>query len=269
MPKVHPTAIIEGNVSIGSDVEIGPYVVIKGNVTICEGTTIETGTCLYGNVVIGESNKIGPYAVIGSDPQDLKYKGEEVGFIRIGNGNMIREFVTIHKPTSKESETVIGNNCLLMVGSHVAHDARVGNEVVLVNNALLAGFSIVEDGAFVSALIGLHQHTRIGKYVMIGALSKITQDIPPFTMAIGVPAEVVGINSLGLRRRGFTVEQRSRIKECYKIIYKSEYTIRQAAEKILEIFPDDEIIKYISDFILSSKRGIVKGLRREEENIEM
>ncbi len=268
MPKIHPTAIIEGNVSIGSEVEIGPHVIIKGNVTICNGTTIEAGTCIYGNVVIGESNKIGPYAIIGADPQDLKYKGEETGFVKIGNNNVIREFVTIHKPTSKESETVIGNNCLLMVGSHVAHDAKVGNEVVLVNNALLAGFSVVEDGAFVSALIGLHQHTRIGKYAIIGALSKITQDIPPFTMAVGIPAEVVGINSVGLRRKGFTVEQRNRIKECYKIIYKSEYTIRQAAEKLLEIFPDDEVVKYISDFILSSKRGIVKGLRIEE-NIEM
>jgi UDP-N-acetylglucosamine acyltransferase len=269
MPKIHPTAIIEGNVSIGSEVEIGPYATIKGNVTICDGTIIETGTCIYGNAIIGESNKIGPYAIIGTDPQDLKYKGEETGFVRIGNGNVIREFVTIHKPTSKESETVIGNNCLLMVGSHVAHDAKVGNEVVLVNNALLGGFSIVEDGAFVSALIGLHQQTRIGKYAIVGALSKITQDIPPFTMAVGTPAEVVGINSIGLRRRGFTVEQRNKIKECYKIIYRSEYTIRQAAQEILEIFPNDEIVKYISDFILSSKRGIAKGLRREEESIEM
>ncbi|MCS7299584.1 MAG: acyl-ACP--UDP-N-acetylglucosamine O-acyltransferase [Spirochaetia bacterium] len=267
MPKIHHTAIIEGNVNLGSEVEIGPYAVIKGNVIIGDGSILEIGSCIYGNVKIGNLNKIGPYAVIGSDPQDLKYKGEEVGFIEIGNENTIREFVTIHKPTSKDSSTKIGNKCLLMVGSHIAHDCVVGDEVVLVNNCLLAGFSVVEDGAFISALIGIHQYARVGKYVMIGALSKVVQDIPPFTMALGNHAEVVGINSVGLRRRNFTPEQRNRIKEAYKIIYKSEYTIRDAAKVIVDMFPDDPNIKYISDFILSSKRGIAKGLRTEEEGI--
>ncbi len=265
MPKVHPSAIIEGNVELGSEVEVGPNVILRGNIKIGDGTIIDVGTCIYGNVVIGISNKIGPYAVIGSDPQDIKYKGEEVGFVEIGDYNVIREFVTIHKPTSKESKTRIGSRCLLMVGSHVAHDAFVGDGVILVNNCLLAGFSVVEDGAFVSALIGLHQHTRIGKYAIVGALSKIVQDVPPFTMAVGIPVEVVGINSVGLRRKNFTPEQRNRIKEAYKIIYRSEYTIKEGAKKIVEIFPDDENIKYISDFILSSKRGIVKGFRREED----
>ncbi|MEN2998663.1 MAG: acyl-ACP--UDP-N-acetylglucosamine O-acyltransferase [Brevinematia bacterium] len=264
MSKIHSTAIIEGNVTLGAEVEIGPYVVIRGNVSIGDGTRIETGTCIYGNVKIGNQNRIGPYSVIGSDPQDLKYEGES-GFIEIGNENWIREFVTIHKPTSKESTTRIGNKCLLMVGAHVAHDVTLGNEVILVNNCQLGGFSVVEDGAFVSALIGVHQHTRIGKFAMVGALSKITQDIPPFTMAVGIPAEVVGINSVGLRRRNFSPEQRDRIKEAYKIIYKSSYTIRESAQRIVEIFPDDQNIKYISNFILSSKRGIVKGLRTEEK----
>lgn len=267
MPKIHHTAILEGDIKLGSEVEIGPNVVIRGNVVVDDGTKIDVGTCIYGNVIIGKMNKIGPYTIIGSDPQDIKYKGEEVGPVEIGDENVIREFVTIHKPTSKDSRTKIGNKCLIMVGAHIAHDVSVGSEVVLVNSCQLAGFSIVEDGAFVSALIGLHQHTRIGKYVIVGALSKITQDVPPFTMVVGIPAEVVGINSVGLRRRNFSPEERTRIKEAYKIIYKSEYTIKEASQKILEMFPDDPNIKYISDFILSSKRGIVKGLRREEEGI--
>ncbi|MGC8964106.1 MAG: acyl-ACP--UDP-N-acetylglucosamine O-acyltransferase [Brevinematia bacterium] len=264
MKNIHSTAIIEGDVKIGSDVVIGPGVVIKGNIIIGDGTTLDTGTCIYGNVRIGNGNKIGPYTIIGTDPQDIKYKGEEVGFIEIGDNNVIKEFVTIHKPTSKERMTKIGNNCMLMVGSHVAHDAIVGNEVIMVNNVLLGGFVVVEDGAFLSAFSGVHQNCKIGKYVMVGAHSKITQDIPPFTMALGIPAEVVGINSIGLRRRGLSNEQRTKIKEVYKIIYKSEYTIRNAASKIVEIFPEDEYVKYISQFILSSKRGIVKGLRKEE-----
>ncbi|MCX8028411.1 MAG: acyl-ACP--UDP-N-acetylglucosamine O-acyltransferase [Brevinematales bacterium] len=268
MPRVHHTAIIEGEVEIGSEVEIGPNVVIKGNVKIGDGTTIDAGSCIYGNVLIGIGNRIGPYTIIGTSPQDLKYGGEEVGPIEIGNHNTIREFVTIHKPTSKDSRTKVGDKCLIMVGSHIAHDVIVGNEVVLVNNCQLAGFSVVEDGAFISALIGLHQHTRIGKYVMVGALTKVTQDIPPFTMAVGIPAEVVGINSVGLRRRSFSPEERNRIKEAYRIIYKSEYTIREASQKILELFPNDANIEYISKFIQSSKRGIVKGFRREEGIIE-
>ncbi|MFN4244868.1 MAG: acyl-[acyl-carrier-protein]--UDP-N-acetylglucosamine O-acyltransferase, partial [Brevinematia bacterium] len=165
MPKIHETAIIDGDVSLGSEVEIGPNVVIFGNVKIGEGTKIDVGTCIYGNVSIGVNNRIGPYAVIGSDPQDLKYTGE-IGFIEIGSDNIIREFVTIHKPTSSQTKTTIGNKCLLMVGAHVAHDVTVGNEVILVNNCQLGGFSVVEDGAFISALIGLHQHTRVGKFAI-------------------------------------------------------------------------------------------------------
>ncbi len=268
MPKIHSSAIIEGNVSIGSEVEIGPNVVIIGNITIGDGTKINVGTCIYGNVHIGIKNKIGPYAIIGTDPQDLKYTGEEIGLIEIGYENVIREFVTIHKPTSKDSKTIIGNKCLLMVGAHVGHDVSIGNEVILVNSCQLGGFSKVEDGAFISSLIGIHQHTRVGKFAIVGALSKITQDIPPFTMAIGNPAEVVGINSVGLRRRNFSPEERNRIKEAYKTVYLSNYTIREAANKIIEMFPNDQNVKYISEFILSSKRGIAKGLRREEGTVE-
>lgn len=264
MAKVHSSAIIEGNVKLGAEVIVGPGVVINGNVSIGDGTVLEVGTCVYGNVKIGVNNKIGPYVIIGTDPQDVKYKGEEVGFVEIGDSNVIKEFVTVHKPTLKDGVTKIGNSCMLMVGSHVAHDVILGDEVVLVNNVLLGGFTVVEDGAFISALSTLHQNCRIGKYVMIGTFSKITQDVPPFTMALGNPAEVIGINSVGLRRRNFSGEQRTRIKEVYKIIYRSEYTIRDAAKKIIELFPDDEYVKHISDFILSSKRGIVKGLRREE-----
>lgn len=264
MSKVHHTAILDGEVRLGADVEIGPNVVILGNVSVGDGTKIDVGTCIYGNVVIGRGNKIGPYAIIGSEPQDLKYRGDEVGAVEIGDENLIREFVTIHRPTSKDSRTRVGSRCLLMVGAHVGHDAFVGDEVVLVNGCHLGGFSVVEDGAFISALIGIHQHVRVGKLVIVGALSKVTQDVPPFTMAVGVPVEVVGINSVGLRRRNFSPEERNRIKEAYKIVYNSVYTIREAASRILQVFPDDPNIRYISEFILSSKRGIVKGLRREE-----
>ncbi len=261
--NIHPTAVIEGNVEI-DDAVIEPYVVLKGNIKIGKGTIIKSGTCIYGNVTIGIDNTIGPNVVIGSDPQDLSYSGQEVGPVIIGDKNIIREFATIHKPTSIERKTTIGNECLLMVGTHVAHDVTIGNKVILVNYAQIAGFVEIDDGAFISSMVGIHQHSRIGKFVIVGALSKVTQDVPPFTMAVGSPAEVVGINSVGLRRNGFTPEERNTIKECYKIIYNSQYNITEAAKKLLEIYPNNEITKYISEFVISSNRGIVKGFRKEE-----
>ncbi len=258
MKGVHSTSIIKGEVEIGKDVYIGPYSVIEGKIKIGDGTYIDSHVVIKGNVKIGKNNKILSGARIGFPPQDVKYKGEDTEII-IGDNNVIREFVTIHKATGEGEKTIIGNGNFLMAYSHIAHNCKIGNEVIIVNGAQLGGHVEVEDYAFISSLCLIHQFVRIGKYVMLGGGTHVKKDIVPYALCYGTPdAEIKGINSIGLRRRGFKGERLLNIKRAFKILFFRDLNTTQAIEKLKNEFEGNEDIEHLINFIEGSKRGITK-----------
>ncbi|MCM8818959.1 MAG: acyl-ACP--UDP-N-acetylglucosamine O-acyltransferase [Candidatus Omnitrophica bacterium] len=261
MKKIHPTAIIEKDVVIGEDVEIGPYVVIEGKVKIGNNCKIGPYVHIEGYTEIGDNTKIFTGAVIGSIPQDLKYKGE-ITYLKIGKNNIIREFVTINPGTSKGEETIIGDNNLLMAYSHVAHNCRIGNNVIIANYVGLAGHVIIEDFVVLGGFVGIHQFCKIGKHSIIGGCSKVTMDIIPYITADGHPARPYGINIIGLKRRNFSKEKIELLNTAYKIIFKSGLNTSDALKKLEEMNNCQEI-QTIIEFIKSSERGIAKERMNE------
>lgn len=235
--KIHPTAIIDKKAELDNDVEVGPYSII------------------YENVKIGKGTRISSHSVIGSPSQDLKYKGEKT-FVHIGKGTDIREFVTINRATGEGGKTVVGDNCLLMAYTHIAHNCVVGNGVVIANCGTLAGHVEIQDNAIIGGLVAIHQFCRIGALSLIGGCSKVVQDVPPYMIADGHPAKVYTINSVGLQRKGVKAETRNNLKSSIKIIYNKGLSTKSAVEKIKkEISPSKEI-SHLIEFITSSKRGI-------------
>ena len=216
--SIHPTAIVDKSVELGRNCKIGPYAVIQGNVTIGDDTTIGPYAVIVGNTSIGKGNSIHGHVYIGNLPQDVTYGGCET-YVKIGDHNVIREFATIHKGTKAGSSTVVGDNNYLMVASHVAHNCRLGNNIIMVNCASLGGYVEVHDHAFLGGFAAIHQFVRIGSYSICGVLAKVTKDIPPFMMIDGNPALVKGLNLIGLKRKGFNAERREKLKRAYKILY--------------------------------------------------
>jgi len=256
MRKIHPTAIISETVELGENIEVGPYTIIEGNAKIGNGCQIGPYVHIQGYTEIGEKTRIFTGAVIGSIPQDLKYKGE-ITYLKIGKNNTIREFVTINPGTSKGEETVIGDNNLLMAYCHIAHNCVIGNNVIIANYGGLAGHVIIEDYVIIGGFVGIHQFCRIGKHAIIGGCSKVTMDIIPYIAADGHPARPYGLNIVGLKRRNFSKEKIELLNEAYKIIFKSGLNTTDALKKLEEINNCEEI-KDIIKFIKSSERGIAK-----------
>ena len=256
MNKIHPTAIISPEVEIGDNVEIGPYAIIEGKIKIGDNCKIFPFAHIQGYTEIGENTKIFTGAIIGSIPQDLKYKGD-ITYLKIGKNNTIREYVTINPGTSAGEETIIGDNNLIMAYAHIAHNCKVGNNVIIANSGTLAGHVEIDDYAIIGGLVGIHQFCRIGKHSIIGGCSKVVMDIIPFIMADGHPARPYGLNIIGLKRRNFSEEKIKILNEAYKIIFKSGLNTSQALKK-LEEMNDCEEVKDIIEFIKSSKRGIAK-----------
>ena len=258
---IHPTAIVHPNSSIADDAEIGPYVIIEENVTIGRGTTIGPHTVIGRWTEIGENNAIFHMASDGVAPQDLKYKGEAC-WTRIGNGNLIREFATIHRGTVTGcSETVIGNNNLFMAYSHVAHDCRIGNEVVMANAATLAGHVVVQDCVIIGGLSAIHQFVTIGSYVMLGGGSLVSNDVPPFMIVTteGRDAKLRGLNLVGLKRRGFSEATIANLKKAYRVLYISGLRQAEALDSLKADYPDCPEVMQLVTFIESSERGVCKG----------
>ena len=257
MEKIHPTATVLKKASLAKDVEVGPYSVIGDNVNIGKGTRILNNVTITGFTEIGSGNKIFSGAVIGSAPQDLKYKGEK-SFLYIGKNNIIREYVTINLGTQKNS-TRVGDNNLIMAYSHIAHDCQVGSQCVFANNATLAGHVSVDDEAVIGGLSAVHQYVYIGKLAIIGGCSKVVQDIPPFSTSDGHPAKIYGINSIGLRRSHVSKNAINQLKISFKILFHSGFALPNALKKIKAKFPhpSDELLHLIS-FINSSKRGVAR-----------
>lgn len=255
--QIHPTAIISKKAKLADDVEVGPYTIIKEGVAIGSGTKIGPFCIIEGDTTIGKRCKIFSHAVIGSIPQDLKYKGEK-SFLVIGDDNIIREYVTMNPGTAASYKTVIGNRNLFMVYSHIAHDCVIGNNCVIANNGTLAGHVIVEDKAVIGGLAGVHQFVRIGTLSIIGGCSKVVQDVVPYSTCDGHPAKVYGLNIVGLERKNVAEQAKGALKKAFKILFFSRLTTATALKKIeKEIKPLPEIIHLIN-FIKSSKRGLAK-----------
>ncbi|MBI3313368.1 MAG: acyl-ACP--UDP-N-acetylglucosamine O-acyltransferase [Candidatus Omnitrophica bacterium] len=263
---IHPTAIVGKDVQLGTDSTIGPYAILEDGVKLGSNNQIMAGAYLCTGTEIGDHNEIHMQAVVGHAPQDIAYKNEP-SFTKIGNHNIIREFATIHRGTKAGTSTVIGNHNFIMAYCHIAHNCEIGNNVIMVNNASLTGYCIVEDGAFLSGMTGFHQFTRIGKLAIVSALSASNKDIPPFMMAGGRPAVVLGINVVGLRRAGIPAEVRDEIKQAYKLLYRSGMNVSQAIEAIKKNLSSKEI-QHLIGFIESSKRGIIDGSLSTSEDEE-
>lgn len=257
-----PLAYVHPQAKIAKNTVIEPFVNIEKNVEIGEGTWIGSNVTIMEGARIGKNCKIFPGAVIAAIPQDLKFNNEET-IVKIGDNTVVREFVTINRGTKANYETVVGNNCLLMAYVHVAHDCIIGNNVILANGATLAGHITVDDWAIIGGLSAVHQFVNIGSHVMISGGSLVRKDVPPFTKAAREPLSYVGVNSIGLRRRGFTSEKINEIQDIYRYIYLKGNNVSQALEYIEANLPAtserDEIITFIS----KSSRGIMKGYSKQ------
>jgi len=253
-----PLAYIHPDAKIASTVVVEPFVTIDKNVVIGEGTQIGSNVTILEGVRIGKNCRIFPGAVIGAIPQDLKFKGEDTLAI-IGDNTTIREFVTINRGTAARGKTVVGDNCLIMAYCHVAHDCEVGNNVIMGNATQLAGEVEVNDFAILSGGCLVHQFTRIGSHVMVQGGSKIGKDVPPFVTAGREPLSYAGINSIGLRRRGFTNEQIRDIQDVYRYIFQSGMNTTHAIERIQTELPATKERDEILLFVKNSPRGIIKG----------
>lgn len=256
--KIHETAIIDPKAKIETGVEIGPYCIIKKGVHIGRGTKLISHVIMEGEAEIGESCTFYPFASIGSSPQDLKYKGEATKLI-IGNNNIVREYVTINRASVGGDElTSVGSDNYLMAYVHIAHNCKVGNHVIMANAATLAGHVVVEDFTIIGGLAAVHQHTRIGQYAMIGGLSGVVQDIPPYMIAAGSRAKLFGPNTIGLKRRGFSDQATNAIKKAYKILFREKHPLKDAIRKVREDFKEFPEIGHLVDFIEKNKRGICR-----------
>lgn len=255
---IHPTAIIEAGARLADDVTVGAYSVIGANVTVGEGTTIAAHVVIEGWTQIGCDNQIFQFSSIGAAPQDLKYAGEET-WLRIGDRNRIREFTTLNRGTTEGGGvTTVGNDNLFMAYSHVAHDCIVQDHTILANGATLAGHVEVESNAILGGLAAVHQFCRIGCHTMISGGAMVAQDVPPYTVAQGDRAKTMGLNLVGLKRRGFSEETIRSIKKAYRTIFRSGMRLEEALENIVnEIEMTPELEHFVS-FIKESQRGIAR-----------
>lgn len=257
MSKIHPTAIVDAKAELGQDVEIGPYVVIGPHVRIGAGTRVMSHAVIDGHTTIGERCEIFPMASVGQKTQDLKYKGG-VTYLEIGHDTVIREFVTINTATNEGKKTVVGSHTLLMAYCHVAHECVVGNHVIMANLATLAGDVIVEDYAVLGGMAGVHQFCRIGTMAMVGACTKIVQDVVPYTIVDGNPAAPGGVNRVRMQRLSVGEENQRAVLEAYKLIYRSGLKAKEAVARIraeLSAYPEAQ---RMAAFVEGSERGIVR-----------
>ncbi len=255
--QIHPTAIVDPRAEIGAGTVIGPYCIIEGGVVLGPECWVQHHVTLSGPMRAGARNKFYAYCSIGQQTQDLKYRGEPT-FLEIGNENTFREFCTVNRSTTADGKTRIGSGGNFLAYSHIGHDCDVGNSVVFSNNGTLAGHVQIGDHGIIGGLTAVHQFCRIGRFAITGGCSKIVQDVPPFMIADGNPAEIRGINLVGLERNGFPAESVKLIKEAFRLIYRSKFNTRQAVEAIGQELPATEEITQILEFIAHSERGIIR-----------
>ncbi|MEM1157636.1 MAG: acyl-ACP--UDP-N-acetylglucosamine O-acyltransferase [Verrucomicrobiota bacterium] len=263
--NIHERAIVHPTASIGDGTVVGPDAIIDEHVTIGAQCEIRARAIITGHTTMGDRNQIGYHAVIGAEPQDLAYDNS-VSYVRIGNDNIIRENTTIHRGTKSESATVLGDRNYLMSGVHVAHNCQIGNEVILVNNVLLGGYVEIRDYAFLGGDVVVHQFVRIGEYVMVRGQTRVGMDIPPYCMAAYTNA-VVGLNRVGLKRRGFDAEQRKTIQRAFDVVFRQGNNREQAmsAMRVFKGLQTDEV-KLLMSFLEGTQRGICDFKEDREED---
>ena len=262
---ISPLAYIDPKAKIGKNVSVDPFTMIHADVEIGENSWIGPNVTIFNGARIGKNCRIFPGAVISAIPQDLKFEGEET-FAIVGDNTTIREFVTLNKGTKALGKTEVGSDCLLMAYVHVAHDCVIGNNCILANGVTLAGHITIDDYAIIGGLSAVHQFVHIGGHVMISGGSLVRKDVPPFTKSAHEPLSYVGINSVGLRRRGFSPDDITQIQDIYRIIFQKGYVLNKALEAIEVEIANSPIRDEIIKFVKSSSRGLMKGYVRNDED---
>lgn len=258
MTQVHPTAIVSPRAELDAGVVIGPYAVVGDGVVIGAGTTIGAHAVLKGPTTIGRDNRIFQFASVGEDPQDKKYQGEATR-LEIGDRNTIREFTTINRGTTQDQgATRVGNDNWIMSYVHIAHDCVVGNDIIFSNNATLAGHVRVEDHVICSGFSAVHQFCRLGTHSFLGGFAAVTRDVPPYVMVGGQPTAPHGINSEGLKRRGFSAEQLRNIKEAYRLLYREGLQLADARERLAALAASQPELRILVEFIDKSERSLIR-----------
>jgi len=253
--EIHPTAIVDSGAQLGAGVRIGPRAIVGPDVRIGDGTTLGPGVLVEQRTTIGSDCRIFQGAVLGSDPQDLKFAGEE-SWLHIGDRTQIREYATLNRGTSASGETRVGSDCLLMAYVHVAHDCHLGDRIIISNATQLAGHITIGDWAIISGLVAMHQFIRVGRHSFVGGLSRVNQDVPPFCRISGSPPKLYGLNSVGLERRGFSAEVRAELKRAYRLLFQSEMNLSQALRHARETLTVEGEVAELLDFIEQSERGV-------------
>jgi UDP-N-acetylglucosamine acyltransferase len=267
--QIHSTAIVHPKASLADDVEVGPFCLIGEHVTIGKGTRLLSHVTVDGWTEIGERNELYPFASIGGPPQHLGYKGEPTKVI-IGHDNILREYVTVNRATVQGGgTTTIGSKNFLMAYVHIAHDCHLGSHLILANAASLAGHITIDDHAIIGGLTGIHQHVRVGSYSMVGGCCGIVQDLPPFMRAAGgYRARMYGLNSVGLRRHGFSTDRISVLKRAYDMLFRSGHRIAEAARLAKAEFGDQPDVMTVLGFLEGTKRGICRSVGKDQEDEE-
>ena len=253
---IHRTALIDPSAELGADVSVGPYSIVGPHVSVGERSAIAAHAVIERHTRIGAGVKIGYGTVIGNDPQDLKYKGEET-WVEIGSGTIIREYCTINRGSTATGKTTVGERCFLMTYVHIAHDCVVGNDVIMANGVQMAGHVTVDDRAIISGLVPIHQFVRIGTYSFVGGASRVNQDVPPYTKAAGNPVHLYGLNSVGLQRAGFSPEVKLALKRAYRLVFNSDLTVSQGIARARVELPQVPEVETFLHFIEGSQRGVM------------
>jgi UDP-N-acetylglucosamine acyltransferase len=253
---IHRTALIDPGAHLGTDVMVGPYAIIGPNVTIGDRSQIAAHAVIERDTRVGAEVKVGYGSILGADPQDLKYRGEET-WVEVGDQTTIREYCTINRGTPATGRTTVGRRCFIMTYVHIAHDCVIGDDVILANSIQMAGHVTIDDRAIVSGLVPIHQFVRIGTYAFVGGGSRVNQDVPPYTKAVGNPLHLYGLNSVGLQRAGFGAEVKLALKKAYRLVFNSHLTITQGVARArAEIATITEVETFLR-FIEASQRGVL------------
>jgi UDP-N-acetylglucosamine acyltransferase len=253
--RVHPTATVDPGAVIADDAEVGAYAIVGPGCEVGPGCVLAPRSVLERNVKLGRGVKVGIGSILGGDPQDLKYQGEETT-VEIGDGTVIREYATINRGTSQSFRTTVGRGSFIMSYVHLGHDCHVGDGVILSNAVQLAGHVTVEDRAIISGLSAVHQFARIGRHAFVGGMSRVAKDVPPYLKAVGNPVRLYGLNSVGLQRSGFDAETVRELKRAYRLLFRSDLNVSQALERARAELPDLPEVSHFLGFIEQSERGI-------------
>ncbi len=254
-PKIHPTAIVDPGAELAMGVSVGPFAVIGAEVRIGAGTEIGPRVLIEQKTTVGENCRIWNGAVLGTDPQDLKFDGEDT-WLHVGDRTMIREFATLNRGTSAAGKTVVGSDCVLMAYTHVAHDCALGDHVILSNAVNMAGHVEIGDWAIIGGVTPIHQFVRIGAHAFVGGGSRIPQDVPPYCRAAGNPPKLYGLNAVGLERRGFSADVRKALKQAYRTLFMRGLTVSKGVQAAREEASGIDEVQHFLDFIEASERGI-------------